>query len=484
MAQADRSRRRCPVAVWLLAAWLAAPTARAAGALPPETLAALQRARVPTDAMAVVVQEAGGGRSVLSHRARAPMNPASLIKLLTTYAALDQLGPAWSWTTPIYFTGPVRDGALDGDLVIRGSGDPKLVLERVWLLLRQVQQRGVREVRGNIVLDRSTFAQAQAAAADFDGDPTRPYNVQPDALLLNYNAVTYSFLPEPARGVARVIADPELDGAGERGPRVDRTVPLAPGTCEDWRAALKATPAEGGYRFGGRYPLACGEQAWPLADPEPGTYAARLVATLWRELGGTLVGRVTEGAVPAGAQPVFEVRSPPLAEVVRDINKFSNNVMAQQLALTLALQRQPGVRAAGEGAREALQRWVAERLGDPGDELALDNGSGLSRSTRVSAAWLARLLQHAYGSAVMPELASSLPVSGVDGTLRRARGLAGRAHLKTGSLRDAAGVAGYALSDSGRRYVVVAMINHPNANAARPAIEALVQWVLKDAPPR
>jgi len=458
----------------------AAATAARASDLPPQALAELQRARVPAESVAVVIQEAGGARSVLAHNPRAPMNPASLIKLLTTYAALDQLGPAWTWATPVLFTGPVREGVLDGDLVIRGSGDPKLVIERVWLLLRRVQQYGVREVRGDIVLDRSAFAAPAALPADFDGDPTRPYNVLPDALLLNYKAVTYSFVPDTARGVARVIADPDL--APDR--PAERSVPLAPGPCDDWRGALKAAAAEGGYRFNGRFPLACGEQAWPLADPNPASYNARLLAALWRDLGGTLGGRVRDGATPADARPAFEVRSPPLADVVRDINKFSNNVMAQQLALTLALQRQPGTPAGAEAAREALQRWVADRLGDSGDELVLDNGSGLSRNTRVSAAWLARLLQHAHGSALMPELTSSLPVSGVDGTLRRARGITGRAHLKTGSLRDVAGVAGYVLSDSGRRYVLVAMINHPNANAARPAIEAIVQWLLKDAPPR
>jgi D-alanyl-D-alanine carboxypeptidase/D-alanyl-D-alanine-endopeptidase (penicillin-binding protein 4) len=482
MAGAARRSGTARIGGWALAMVGGHAAAAIASSLPPETLAALQRARVPPEAVAVVVQEAGSARSVLSHQARVPMNPASLIKLLTTYAALDQLGPAWTWSTPVLLTGPVRDGVLEGDLVIRGSGDPKLVVERVWLLLRRVQQVGVREIRGDIVLDRSAFGAPTGQPADFDGDPTRPYNVLADALLLNYKAVTYSFVPEPARGVARVVADPDLapDRPAERAPR---TVPLSPGACDDWRGELKAAAVETGYRFDGRYPAACGEQSWPLADPDPASYNARLVGSLWRELGASLAGRVRDGTVPAGARTAFELRSPPLAEVVRDINKFSNNVMAQQLALTLALQRPGGAPATAEAAREALLRWVAERLGSSGDELVLENGSGLSRSTRVSAAWLARLLQHAWGSPVMPELASSLPVSGVDGTLRRARGAAGRAHLKTGSLRDVAGVAGYVLSDSGRRYVLVAMINHPNANAARPAIDALVQWILKDAPP-
>jgi D-alanyl-D-alanine carboxypeptidase/D-alanyl-D-alanine-endopeptidase (penicillin-binding protein 4) len=465
----------------VLALWAAGAGANP-GTLPPEVRAALQRARVPESALVAVVQEAGSGQTLLSHQPRQPVNPASLAKLLTTYAALDLLGPAWTWGTPVAFGGPVRDGVLDGDLFIKGSGDPRLVHERLWQALRRVQQAGVREIRGDVVLDRSAFAPADSTPSDFDGEPWRPHNVQADALLLNHHAAIWTFLPDTARGVARVVAD--TDGPG--GP--ERTVALAPGPCDDWRTGLRLQPApagEGGWRFGGVYPAACGELAWPLADPDPAGYGARLVAALWRELGGRLQGRVRDGRMPAGLKPSFELRSPPLAEVVRDINKFSNNVMAQQLFLTLALQREPGQPASAEAARQTLRRWVAERIGEPGPgEFVIDNGSGLSRQARVSAQWLAHLLQHAWSSPVMPELLSSLPVNGLDGTMRRSRASAGRAHLKTGSLRDVAGLAGYVLADDGRRLVFVAIVHHPGAGAARPALDALVQWALRGAPAR
>ena len=439
--------------------------AHAAEGLPPEVDAALQRARVPAEALAVVIHEVPSGRRVLSLNARVPVNPASLAKLLTTYAALDQLGPAWTWATPVWLQGPVQAGVLDGSVFIKGSGDPKLVVERVWLLLRRVQQLGVREIRGDIVLDSSAFAPVDGSAADFDGDAVRPYNVRPSALLLNYKAVTYSFVPDPARGVAMVITEPMLSGAV-----VDRSVALASGPCDDWAAALKASFEPGRTRFAGAYPTACGEQSWSVADPQPATYNARLVDALWREMGGRLAGRVRDGSAPNELRPSFEQTSPPLLEVVREINKFSNNVMAQQLFLTLSLVRSPGQPATAEGARENLRRWLAERIGELPPDAVIDNGSGLSRETRLSAQQLARLLSNAFDSPVMAELMSSLPISGVDGTLRRARTSAGRAHLKTGSLRDVSGRAGYVLSDSGRRYVLVAIINHPNANAARPAL--------------
>jgi D-alanyl-D-alanine carboxypeptidase/D-alanyl-D-alanine-endopeptidase (penicillin-binding protein 4) len=224
----------------------------------------------------------------------------------------------------------------------------------------------------------------------------------------------------------------------------------------------------------------CGERSWSIAYVDPKTYNARALLGIWAEMGGSLGGTVREGIAPTSA-PSFVLSSPPLAEVVRDINKFSNNVMAQQLFLTLGLvQRGSGT---PENARAVLQQWLADRIGAQYTAgLVIDNGSGLSRDTRVSARLLARTLQSAWAGPVMPELLASLPVNGLDGTARRSRSPLVRAHLKTGSLRDVRGIAGYVLGDSGRRYVVVAIVNHANAgaDAARAALDALLQWTTRD----
>jgi D-alanyl-D-alanine carboxypeptidase/D-alanyl-D-alanine-endopeptidase (penicillin-binding protein 4) len=456
----------------------AQPMASGVVAWPPSVRSALERAQVPPEALAVVVQEVGGGEPRLIWQASQPMNPASLMKLLTTYSALDTLGPAWVWSTPVWLQGQVSaQGVLNGDLVIKGTGDPKLVMERVWLLLRRVQQLGVREIRGDIVLDRSAFVGVEDNPGEFDGETLRPYNVRPDALMLNYKTLVLQLLPDERRGVATVALDPPLAEV-----LVDAQVPLSAGACDDWRTGLKAelsNPAR--IRLQGRFPLSCGEKSWPLAFAEPRTYNERLLKGMWQALGGRLSGRVRDGVAPI-TPPSFEVQSPALAETVRDINKFSNNVMAQQLFLTLGLTQMG--QGSPEAARSFLRGWMERRLGvqtlasaEPlASELVVDNGSGLSRDNRVSAKVLAAVLQSAWASPVMPELMSSLPVSGTDGTLKRSTAPAGRAHLKTGSLRDVAGVAGYVLSSSGRRFVLVALINHPKASAARPALDAWVQW--------
>ncbi len=445
--------------------------------LPPEVEAALARAKLPRDALVVQVEEVGAAQPRLSHRAQVAVNPASIMKLITTYAALDLLGPAYTWHTPVLADGPIRGGVLEGNLYIVGQGDPKLVVERLWLLMRRLQQQGVQEIRGDIVLDRSAFDMPAGNPADFDGEPLRPYNVLPDALLVNFKSMVLSFVPDAAAGVARVAVEPPMARL-----QVDTLVPLdQTGPCDDWRAALGGDFSDSQrVRWTGRYPLSCGERTWPVASPDPQGYNARAIEGMWRHLGGRLGGRVRDGLAPSGpgVQQLARSSSPPLAEMVRDINKFSNNTMARQVFLTLGLVR----RNAGqpEVARAVVQEWLRERLGADADGVVLDNGSGLSRDARASAMVLARLLQSAWASPVMSELMSSLPVSGVDGTMRRATSVAGLAHLKTGSLQDVAGVAGYVLGASGRRYVLVAIVNHPQAAAARPAFEALVAWTIRD----
>jgi D-alanyl-D-alanine carboxypeptidase/D-alanyl-D-alanine-endopeptidase (penicillin-binding protein 4) len=469
-----------PLVTCLLAGGLAASSALAADApsaawtLPEPIASALARAQVPTSSFALWVQPVDAATPAWGVNADVGVNPASVFKLVTTSAALDRLGPAWSWKTPVYFTGPMRNGVLRGSLVIRGSGDPSLVMERAWLLLRQVRQAGVREIRGDIVLDHAAFAPDAQAPADFDNAPTEPYNVRPDALLLNYKSVTLSFTPDVARGVARIVAEPALSGV-----KVDATVPLARGACDDWRGGLQlAPPSAAGWRFAGAYPASCGARNWPLAYADPASYDARLVDALWREAGGKLGGHVIDGATPPDATPAFEFASPPLAAVIRDINKYSNNVMAEQLALTLAAT--PGTPADAEQARAALSQWLHERLGAAADGVVVANGSGLSRDTRISARALGQLLQWIWRSPAMPELLASLPVNGVDGTLRRSAAAPGRAHLKTGSMRDVAAIAGVVQADTGRRYVLVAVINDPNAGAARAALDAAIAWVAHD----
>ena len=446
-----------------------------AQSLPPPVEQALARAQIPREAVSVWVAPVEAGQPPRwAWQADQGMNPASVMKLVTTYAALEQLGPAYVWRTPIYLDG-VRQGTdFRGTVYLKGSGDPKLVSERLWLLLSRLQGMGVRNIVGDIVVDRTAFDVQGHDPAAFDGEPYRPYNAGPDALLVNYKTQVLGLIPDPAAGVARIHYELPL---GQW--QAPTTVPLAPaGTaCGDWRAQLQADWSDPQRLvLQGRYPASCGDKNWPVALPQPQDFALKAIDGMWRSMGGQLQGRVRDGQVPPGLQPAWESQSPALGEVVRDINKFSNNVMTQQVLLTLGKERL-GVGSL-EAGRTALAQWWQLRW-PAADMPVVENGAGLSRQARISAQALGHMLQTAWSSSVMPEFIASLPISGMDGTLRRSKASAS-AHLKTGSLRDVNALAGFVHGHSGRRYVLVAMVNHANASNARPVMDALVDWVAQD----
>jgi len=414
----------------------------------------------------------------LTHHPDVPRNPASVMKLVTTWAGLQLLGPDHLWQTRIYTTGPMREGVLSGDLVIQGSGDPKLVVERAQSLLAQVHEAGVRDVRGDIVLDRSVF-EPEARDTPFDDEPLRPYNVSPDGLLMNFGSLVYRFTPDPAVGRARVRSEPPLEGL-----ETPADVSLQSGACEDWRSQLQADFSQAlRPRFTGSYPQSCGERPWPVAYADSNGFAPRMVQALWREAGGHLSGQVRWGARPGQARLLLEYPSLPLRDLIADINKFSNNVMAQQLFLTLSSEL--GAPGRFEASRLRLTQWWRKQF--PGQPLpVLDNGSGLSRSERSTVAALAALLRQARHAPHADVFMRSLAVAGVDGTVSRLRErlpdspVLGQAWLKTGSLRDVASVAGYVQGQSGRMYAVVAIVNHPQAAQARRALDLLLDWTARD----
>lgn len=455
----------------------------------------LARAQVPLEAVSLLVMDASGAQTPrLSHRADEPMNPASVMKLVTTYAALDTLGPDFTWKTRVILDGEIKDGLLTGNLIIRGGGDPKLVVERLQAMLMQVQNSGVRAVSGDIVLDRSAFSVNGQSAADFDGEPLRPYNARPDALLVNFKSLVMTFTPDPATGRAVVRSEPPLAGV-----QIDQSVPLLNSPrCGDWRSDLQAgldRPER--VQFAGNYSAGCGERVWPSAYVEPDSHAARAIEGSWKLLGGLLTGRVRDatptelsmlrlrGTLSGQTAPVrLEVPSVPLLDVVRDVNKFSNNVMAQHVFLSLARAGGPvpDTIATYEDSRMSVQAWWRKTLPKATAPL-LDNGSGLSRSERISASSLAAMLSQASASRVGPAYADSLLQLGIDPGMRdRARAAAGRAQLKTGTLRDVTAVAGYVQGLSGRRYIVVGMINHINASAGRAALDQLLEWTALESP--
>jgi D-alanyl-D-alanine carboxypeptidase/D-alanyl-D-alanine-endopeptidase (penicillin-binding protein 4) len=442
--------------------------------LPSNVLQALRQAGLPATAVGAYVQEVITGRTLVSSNALAPFNPASTLKLVTTQAALQLLGPTYTWKTGAYASGLQSGDVLDGDLVIRGGGDPRFNVESLWLFLRQIREKGIRQINGDLVLDHSRFETRPFDAAQFDGAPLKPYNAGPDALLLNYHAFALRLVPDQASGRARVSVEPPVAGLPVSGPA------LVDGECGNWNAALAPSLTDQGIAIDGTYPYACGENVL-YAHPYQMSRAAFFGAVfrrLWTEMGGTLNGKVRDGILPADARLVGEWQSAPLTQVITDINKFSNNVMARQLLLTMGSEATPAPANPETGAA-AVRGWLQGR-GIDAPDLVLDNGSGLSRNGRISAITMGRVLLAGYNSPTMPEFISSLPLVGNDGTMRkrlRDKLVTGRAHIKTGSLDGVRAIGGYVMAASGKWYALACIVNHPNAGAARDALDLLVQWV-------
>jgi serine-type D-Ala-D-Ala carboxypeptidase/endopeptidase (penicillin-binding protein 4) len=446
--------------------------------LPPSVTDVFKKANVPIENVAVYVKEVNAREPLVSINADKSMNPASVMKLFTTYAGLELLGPGYTWKTEVYAGGEIRNGSLNGDLILKGSGDPKLTVERFWLLLRQLRERGLQSVRGDLILDRSLFETVAFDPAKFDGEPLRAYNVAPDALLLNFKTVRFSFA-QSLDGKS-VSISPDVKPAQIE---IVNRVKLVEAPCGDWRERVvldmqTVTPTQLKISFTGNYPRSCGEKVWNVSLLDHARFVGGVFANLWKDVGGEWKGVVKLTATPANAKLLATTESPPLAEVIRDINKYSNNTMARQLFLTLAAEKatQP---ATASAAGEIIKEWLRKK-NITAPEVVLENGSGLSRTERTSAITLGLMLDAAWRSSVMPEFVSSMPLLGIDGTLRkRARGesVAGQAHIKGGTLSDARAMAGYVLDSAGRRWVVVMMVNHPNAPLTQDAQDQLLAWV-------
>ena len=451
----------------------------AAERLPVPLSKALKDSGLNESHVGIFVQEVDAKTPVLAYGADRPFNPASTMKLLTTYAGLELLGPAFTWKTEFYALGTIEGDVLNGDLIIKGYGNPNLTLENFWLLLRDLRQRGIREIRGDLVLDRGYFTVLDTDPGHFDNEPYRPYNVAPDALLLNFKSIRLLFIPVAEKKTVKVVADP-LSAQLE----IINGLTLIDEPCGEWNPKLisniLATAKSARIVLNGTYPSGCGEQTWYVALFSHPQYVYSVFKELWQELGGTLKGVVREGDIPAEAQLIFSGDSVTLGKAVRDINKWSNNVMARQLFLTIGAEATQ-LPATSEQSAQAIKQWLAQK-GLLFPELMLENGAGLSRSEQISTKHLGMLLINAYQSPLMPEFIASLPLIAVDGTMKKrlnGEDISGRGHIKTGSLEGVRAIAGYVLDHKGRMMVVVCLVNHPRAADAEPFEDVLLQWVYR-----
>ncbi len=444
-----------------------------ASELPREIGDALKKSGISQDHVGIYVRDVSKKNPAISWRADNAMSPASTMKLVTSYAALSILGPAYTWKTEAYIPGKIVNGALDGPLILKGYGDPRFDIERIRLFVDDMRARGLKDIRGGLVLDRSYFSTKENPG-NFDNRPYRPYNVTPDALLANFEATSLKFVPNE-KGI-EVIAEPDFGSLS-----ITNALTPSQDPCGDWEDRISSRIESDGKRarlhLSGEFPMACGEKEDSLALYDHSEYLYQLFSRLWMASGGKIDGAWREGPAPLDAKLFAVSESPPLSSVVIDMNKFSNNVMARQMFLTIgALNNPPGTEQSADGAVKA---WLRGR-GLSFSELVIENGSGLSRMERISARHLGELLEDAYNSPIMPTFFASLPIAGIDGTMKKRlknTPVEGRAWIKTGALEETRAIAGIIQTQSGKRFVVVCFVNDREAAKAKPAQDELLEWI-------
>ena len=459
---------------------LAAQQACAGNAVPVPVAQLMASERLPQNAVSFVILDVDSGRLVLSENPDTARSPASTIKVVTTFAALDLLGPSYTWHTRASTQGTLHNGVLEGDLVLQGGGDPYMTLERWWSFAHALRDKGLKSIRGDIIIDNTAFSLPPQDPGDFDGRPNRSYNVLPDALMVNFQSIEFRVAPDADARRVEIVASPAPANL-----IIENHVRYVAGRCGGNSGRVDFKVDSSGWDrvvFSGALSPHCAERSFSRVLLQPATYAFGTFVEIWHQLGGEFTGKLRLAPAPADAQPLLSFDSLSLGEIVRLTNKFSNNLMARHLLLTMGEERM-GAPATLEKGAAAIGEWSLAR----GLDLAgmdIDNGSGLSRSTHISALQMAKTLAAAYHSRYAPEFLASLPLAGIDGTLRTRMksSPAGSVRLKTGHLDGVTGVAGYVTASSGKTYVLASLINDGRADygTGDPVHAALVSWILEN----
>lgn len=442
--------------------------------LPVEIISLLQRKGIREHGMSVFVQDVNSPKPLLAYQDRISRVPASVMKLITSYAALGTLGPNYRWPLDILTTGQIKNGTLQGDLIVKGYGSPEFDTTALRKVLHGIRNKGIRNINGRIIFDNSYFNPLSKHAGAFDGKGQAAYNARPDALLFNERVNVFNLRASGKQVKITSLTPTHNLKIVNRMKRYKRS-------CKP-RMSVSHHGQQTVVTFTGGLARRCGTRSFAKVISNPANMIYGSMRSMWkREVGGKLNTHFVMGRAPAHARLLLKTYSRTLAQILPEIDKESNNVMARQLLLTIGA-RKSGRQGTEKNGANAISTWLASR-GLVFPELRIENGSGLSRYARISARHMGDLLTDAYRSPYRNILMQSLAIAGVDGTMkRRLRGtrVRGRGYFKTGSLRDVRSIAGYVKAANGKTYVVAILHNDPKARRrALTAHDKLIQWVFE-----
>ncbi len=413
--------------------------------------------------LGLYVRSVSTAQTLYSHNAAARRIPASNVKIFTAAAALARLGPDYRFATDFYVKGKVRDGVVRGDLYLKGYGDPLFVHEKMRDLVRRLKLRGVRRIMGDLVADDTFFDDKKHGRGWRVGRSIRPYLAPHGALSLNFGQANVLVAPgDRVGGPALVNLEPP-----SRALRLQAKVNTSRGRRLKIRLGRSRSKGMDVVQVSGWFPAGNRMRRYRVPVTDPTAFTAGAVAVELKRQGIALKGGIRRAATPPEAKLLARNLSPPLSEVVRGLNKFSNNFVAEQVLKTMGAEAHGAPGTAEKGLR--VMRDFLISIGVSAEEIALADGSGLSRMNRASPRALATLLEAAHNDfRLRPEFMASLAVFGVDGTVkkRRRRGVdSRRVRVKTGVLNGVRAFSGYAAARNGE---ILAFSVLMNGNACRP----------------
>lgn len=413
--------------------------------------AVIKQSKLPRASLGIWVFDEVSNRRVFGLNDNKIMIPASLTKIVTAGAALDEFPPDTQFTTSLWSEKEPSGGVLENGIYIKGGGDPSFVSEKMWKMVSELSRLGIKKIQGDIIADDSLF---DTVRFDEDRDSVRvdrAYDAPIGALSFNWNSVNVYVRPGKAVGMpAAVIIDPpnsyiKMKSSAKTGP--------AHGAKS---ISVSREKSEGGdlISVSGSIPLDLPEAVVFKSVTKPEMWTAQNLRAFLNEQGIEVTGGIRAGRVPEGAQLLVESRGSRMGDIITDMMKFSNNYVAEMLTKNISLHRGASVGSMKAGV-EGLRQFV-EKVGIKKGSFVLVNPSGLTNDNKMTTEQLGLILNYVKGKFnIYPEFMTGLPIAGVDGTLKsrikneRSRGLI---RAKTGLLRQAgvAGLAGFAATDEGR----------------------------------
>lgn len=419
----------------------------------------LKSSRIKRDELGIVVAaHRNGGESTLwAVREGEPMMPASLTKIITAAAVLDGLGPSRKLETKLFAHGPIANGELKGDLVLQGGGDPGFVSESMWFLVNEFIRTGVKRITGNVIVDDSRFDRVRTDDSRQDERVDRAYDAPVGAMSFNWNSVNVYVRPGVKAGDrAAVFLDPENAYV-----KLNGEVKTVSGGKTAVQVSRVSEKGKDVIVVGGKIPVGAKEFVAYKNVTAPELWSGQNLIGFLRQRGITVSGDVKIGPTPGGAVQVARAESKPVALMVQDMMKFSNNFVAEMLVKMLGAEKK-GTPASLASGMEFVRKFMVG-IGLPEKQWKIVNPSGLSRENRITATDLHKVLTYLREHfQIFPEALASFPVAGIDGTLKsRMKGTAaeGRVRAKTGLLTGVAGLGGYAGQPDGTQLSFVFIFN-------------------------